>query len=85
MAGSDPWARVVWVVSLGPTEGSPLDSAWETFEAANLRARAIGAVRVARVPLEPPSGDVIRPEIELWKRGGRGRRPGVVGPGDDAA
>jgi hypothetical protein len=89
MAGGDPWARVVWVVELWD-EGLRVfrfDSAWTDEGAAVARSNVVPDGCVTPVPLDPPpSGNVTRPEIELWKRGGRGRRPGLAAPpGDDAA
>ncbi|GEM_PF-6223697 len=82
MAGGDPWARVVWLVY----RSEDVLSAWTTEAAAEGEAREIMACVSAPIPLDPPpSGDVIRPEIEFWRSGGRGRRPGLAAPGDDAA
>jgi len=56
MAGSDPWARVVWVVERWSQEARRFvwDSAWTDEAAARARAKEVGGGCVA-APLDPPA------------------------------
>lgn len=82
----DPWKRWVWVV----LENSTADSVWTDEADAKRRAAELEAevddtiagltfwVRVAKVELDPSTSGGLQIEIDLWARGGRGKRPGLA-------
>lgn len=37
-----------------------------------------GVARLTRVELDPSTGGGLQAEVDLWARGGRGKRPGLA-------